>query len=79
MQTDVDFSSTPLHAIFVIHDKGLDWGLATQIITELLASDGGRMGTRRHRPFGQADGKEIPLVMTNPDLVWGTSVQCSLP
>ncbi|GFZ49435.1 hypothetical protein JCM24511_07555 [Saitozyma sp. JCM 24511] len=68
----VDFSQLPLHAIFVIHDAGLDWALATQIITELLCSDGGRMGTRRKRQFGVYDGRDLPVVLTNPDFIWGT-------
>lgn len=71
-QRDVDFSKVPLHAIFVIHDAGLDWALATQVITELLCSDGGRMGTRRKRQFGVYDGRDLPVVLTNPDFIWGT-------
>ena len=68
----VDFSSTPLHAIFVIHDNGMDWGLATQVITELLSSQGGILGTRRERPHGGTSGQDIPLVLTNPDVIWGS-------
>lgn len=68
----IDLSTTPLHAIFVIHDNGMDWGMATQIITELLGSDNGIMGTRRDRQFGRADGLDLPLVLTNPDVVWGS-------
>jgi hypothetical protein len=71
-QRGVDFSQLPLHAIFVIHDAGLDWALATQVITELLCSDGGRMGTRRKRQFGVYDGRDVPVVLTNPDFIWGT-------
>jgi hypothetical protein len=71
-QRGVDFSQLPLHAIFVIHDAGLDWALATQVITELLCSDGGRMGTRRKRQFGVYDGRDLPVVLTNPDFIWGT-------
>lgn len=55
----------------MIHDAGLDWALATQVITELLCSEGGRMGTQRDRQWGVEDGK-IPLVLTNPDFIWGT-------
>lgn len=62
----------PIHAIFVIHDAGLDWALATQVITELLNSDEGRMGTQRKREWGVPDKKEIPLILTNPDFIWGT-------
>lgn len=70
---DVDFASTPIEAIFVIHDDGLDWALATQVITEILNSEGGRLGTQRKRDWGVADGEgDIPLVLTNPDFIWGT-------
>lgn len=67
----IDFSTTPFHAIFVIHDNGMDWGLATQVITELLGSEGGVLGTKRSRGFGQ-DGGNLPLILTNPDVIWGS-------
>jgi hypothetical protein len=72
----VDFATTPIEAIFVIHDDGLDWALATQVITEILNSDGGRLGTQRKRDWGVEDGG-IPLVLTNPDFIWGTCVPLS--
>ncbi|KAI9637331.1 HAD-like domain-containing protein [Dioszegia hungarica] len=72
VRRDIDFSNIPFSAIFVIHDAGLDWALATQVITELLNSDGGRMGTQRQRKKGVPDGKEIPLILTNPDFIWPT-------
>ncbi|ORX38584.1 HAD-like domain-containing protein [Kockovaella imperatae] len=70
VKRDIDFSNVPLQAIFVIHDNGLDWALAIQVITELLTSDHGRMGTERYRDKGVSDGKEIHLVLTNPDIIW---------
>jgi hypothetical protein len=71
-QRNVDFSQIPFSAIFVIHDRGLDWGASTQVITELMESEGGRLGTKRARQFGVADGQEIPLILTNPDVIWKT-------
>lgn len=73
-QRDVDFSQIPFQAIFVIHDRGLDWGASVQIITELLESQGGRLGTKRPREFGVSDGQEIPIILTNPDVIWKTRV-----
>lgn len=70
-----DFSQIPISAIFVIHDAGLDWALAIQVITELLQSDGGRMGTRRpNAAFGKSNPDQMPIVLTNPDLIWGRQV-----
>ena len=68
VRKDIDFSKTPLEAVFVIHDNGMDWGLAAQLITELLSSDKGLLGTRKER----TSGGEVPLVFTNPDLIWGS-------
>lgn len=68
-QRDVDFAQTPIHAIFVIHDKGLDWAAATQVITELLESEGGILGSKRTRLSGQPRN-DIPLILTNPDFIW---------
>ena len=51
----------------------MDWGLATQVILELLSSDGGLLGTRRaNLQYGQTDGRDLPLILTNPDVVWGS-------
>jgi hypothetical protein len=68
-QKGIDFGSTPLHAIFVLHDTH-DWGRDTQIITELLSSRGGVMGTQRDDRTKQKEGGEIPLLFSNPDLEW---------
>lgn len=50
----------------------MDWGLAIQVITELLGSEGGVLGTRRDRQFGESDGRDLPLILTNPDVIWGS-------
>jgi hypothetical protein len=71
-QRDIDFSQIPFQAVFVIHDRGLDWGASVQVITELLDSQDGRLGTKRSRQFGVSDGKEIPIILTNPDVIWKT-------
>jgi len=69
VKRDVDFSKVPFSAVFVIHDNGMDWGLATQIITEIMASKGGLMGTRRNSMKGEE--ATVPLILTNPDVIWG--------
>jgi hypothetical protein len=66
----VDFANIAFSAVFVIHDNGMDWGLATQVITELMTSDGGRLGT--HKKRGQGKDGEVPLILTNPDVIWGS-------
>lgn len=54
----------------------MDWGLSIQIILEILSSQGGVLGTSRSRKWGEsgiAEGeKEIPLILTNPDVIWGS-------
>ena len=70
VKRDVDFSSLPFSAVFVIHDNGMDWGLATQVITEVLSSKNGALGTRRDMSSG-SEG-QIPLILTNPDVIWGS-------
>ncbi|KAK4688998.1 hypothetical protein P7C73_g1117, partial [Tremellales sp. Uapishka_1] len=65
----VDFSQTPLHAIFVLHDTR-DWGRDAMIICELLSSKGGVISTQREDRRKQKEGGEIPLLFTNPDLEW---------
>lgn len=70
VKRDIDFSQIPFSAVFVIHDNGMDWGLATQVITEVLASNGGVLGTRRD----VSSGVQVPLILTNPDVIWGSWV-----
>jgi len=70
VKRNVDFSQIGFSAVFVIHDNGMDWGLATQVITEVLTSQGGVLGTYKARQGG-ADA-EVPLILTNPDVIWGS-------
>lgn len=65
----MDFSKIPFKAVFVIHDNGMDWAFAIQVITEVLGSEGGVLGTARK---GKGDGGQIPLILTNPDVIWGS-------
>jgi hypothetical protein len=45
----------------------MDWAFAIQVITELLGSNNGILGTK-----GKAGDKQIPLILTNPDVIWGS-------
>jgi len=66
-------STLPFAAIYVIHDDGLDWALTTQLMVELLMSNGGRLGTSRTDVEGMTqDPPPIPVFFTNPDLIWST-------
>jgi hypothetical protein len=67
VKRDVDFGKVPLKAIFVIHDNGMDWAFAIQVITELVSAQGGVLGTK-----GKGEGGHIPLILTNPDVIWGS-------
>lgn len=69
MQHDIDFTTTPISAIFVIHDS-YDWGRDMTIINELMQSEGGMLGTIRKDRTVQKPGGEIPLFFSNPDLEW---------
>ncbi|PCH43585.1 HAD hydrolase [Wolfiporia cocos MD-104 SS10] len=63
----VDFSQTPITAIFVYHDP-CNWALDVQVICDVLQS-GGIIGA----PYGTAtpDGRPRPeLIFCNPDLIW---------
>ena len=77
IQQEVDFSRTPISAIFIFHDPR-NWSLDTQIICDILQS-GGIIGGPRLSPnvlasgghaVGSGDGKPIELVFCNPDLLW---------
>ncbi|KIP05781.1 hypothetical protein PHLGIDRAFT_119546 [Phlebiopsis gigantea 11061_1 CR5-6] len=59
----IDFSTTPIQAIFVFHDPR-NWALDTQVICDVLQS-GGIIGGPYRKP-------DIPieLVFCNPDLIW---------
>ena len=67
-ERDVDFSTVSFSAVFVIHDDGLDWALTTQLITELLMSENGTLGSSK----AAGELSPIPLFFTNPDLIWST-------
>lgn len=65
-----------IDAMFVFNDPR-DWALDIQIITDLLLSDGGVLGTyspkngRRDLPnAGWQEGGQPPLYFSNPDLFW---------
>ncbi|KIM78996.1 hypothetical protein PILCRDRAFT_823860 [Piloderma croceum F 1598] len=62
---EVDFSRTPISAIFIFHDPR-NWSLDTQIICDILQS-GGIIGGPHLAP---SDRKPIELVFCNPDLIW---------
>lgn len=69
-----DFSKIAFKAIFVFHDSR-DWGMDTQIMTDVLASPNGTLGTWRDMA-GESDEKEwqtpqMPIFFSNPDLLWG--------
>ncbi|WOO77237.1 putative CDP-alcohol phosphatidyltransferase class-I family protein [Vanrija pseudolonga] len=69
VRRDIDFATTPLRAIFVLHDS-YDWGRDMTIINELMQSDGGLLGTTRANRRKQPEGGEVPLWFSNPDLEW---------
>ncbi|KAF8893928.1 HAD-like domain-containing protein [Infundibulicybe gibba] len=62
---DIDFSQTPISAVFVFHDPR-NWGLDVQIICDVLRS-GGIIGGSSDVQHQQAP---VELVFCNPDLIW---------
>ncbi|KAJ7497059.1 HAD-like domain-containing protein [Mycena latifolia] len=60
----VDFSQTPISAIFVFHDPR-NWALDIQVICDVLQS-GGVIGG----PYLENQIKPVELVLCNPDLIW---------
>jgi hypothetical protein len=70
VKRNVDFGKLGFSAVFVIHDNGMDWGLAIQVLTEVLSSQDGTLGTRRHAH--EMHQGQIPLILTNPDVIWGS-------
>lgn len=76
-------TNTKIDAIFVFNDPR-DWALDIQIITDLLLSEGGMLGTYSAKNGDsslpgagwQQDGQP-PLFFSNPDLFW--SAQYHLP
>lgn len=69
LQHDIDFNTTPIEAIFVLHDSH-DWGRDLTLINELEQSEGGLLGTMRKDRHKQKEGGEVPLWFSNPDLEW---------
>ncbi|CAD6581249.1 MAG: hypothetical protein CYPHOPRED_001525 [Cyphobasidiales sp. Tagirdzhanova-0007] len=67
----VDFSQIAFQAVFVFHDSR-DWGFDTQIMTDVLASPDGTVGTWKDLD-GDAElwKKQLPVFFSNPDLLWG--------
>ncbi|KAK0195670.1 HAD-like domain-containing protein [Armillaria mellea] len=64
----VNFSNTPISAIFVFHDPR-NWALDIQIICDVIQSNGIIGG-----PYGGST-KPVELVFCNPDLIW----RCDFP
>lgn len=61
----VDFSTTPIRAIFVYHDPR-NWALDTQIICDVLQSGGIIGGAYQPSP----NDRNVELIFCNPDLLW---------
>ncbi|KAJ3787292.1 HAD-like domain-containing protein [Lentinula aff. detonsa] len=60
----VDFSRTPISAVFVCHDPR-NWGVDVQIMCDVLRSGGLLEG-----PYVDATKQTIQVVFCNPDLIW---------
>ncbi|KAJ3761825.1 HAD-like domain-containing protein [Lentinula raphanica] len=60
----IDFSRTPISAVFVFHDPR-NWGIDVQIICDVLQS-GGLLGG----PWVEPRTQDVELVFCNPDLLW---------
>ncbi|KAL7411169.1 HAD-like domain-containing protein [Mrakia frigida] len=60
------FSNVAFKAIVVLHDSR-DWGLDASVMSELIASEGGVLGTVR-----KEGEQEVEVYFCNPDLVWGS-------
>ncbi|THH18163.1 hypothetical protein EW146_g2776 [Bondarzewia mesenterica] len=68
----VDFSKTPIAAVFVFHDPR-NWALDIQIVTDVILS-GGIIGSPYILPHKRKsqyqDFKPVELIFCNPDLQW---------
>ncbi|KAF9476369.1 HAD-superfamily hydrolase [Pholiota conissans] len=62
----VDFSKTPISAIFVYHDPR-NWALDIQVICDVIQSAGIIGG--QYTPISEQE-KPVELVFCNPDLLW---------
>ncbi|KAL1920027.1 uncharacterized protein VTP21DRAFT_1173 [Calcarisporiella thermophila] len=64
----IDFTREPIEAVMMFHDSR-DWGRDLQIVTDVLVSEGGVVGTRRE----DLSKQEIPLFFSNPDIIWSNN------
>lgn len=62
-----DLSTTPISAILIMNDSP-DWGLDIQLITDVLASQGGNITTRQNPHEGIKP--VVPLYSSNADFLW---------
>ncbi|KAF8482499.1 HAD hydrolase [Russula ochroleuca] len=60
----IDFSTTPISAVFVFHDPR-NWALDIQVMIDVILSRG---IIDRSRPVG--DATSVELIFCNPDLLW---------
>ncbi|KAF8499592.1 HAD-like domain-containing protein [Russula emetica] len=60
----IDFSTTPISAVFVFHDPR-NWALDIQVMTDVILSRG---IINRSRPIDGAT--PVELIFCNPDLLW---------
>lgn len=65
---DVDFSK-PIDAILVFNDPR-DMGTDVQIVSDLLNSLNGMVGTKRKIPSSSPEVPSIPIVFSNNDFLW---------
>ncbi|KAJ7668457.1 HAD-like domain-containing protein [Mycena polygramma] len=65
---EIDFSQTPISAVFVFHDPR-NWALDVQVICDVIQSNGVIGG-----PYIPLEDQinPIELVFCNPDLIWGS-------
>lgn len=72
---DVDLSS-PIEAVLVFNDPR-DMNTDIQIVSDVLNSEGGVVGTKRRRPDENAHVPAVPLTFSNNDFLWANDY--SLP
>lgn len=65
-QTHESLTETPFDAIMIFSDPK-DWATDIQVISDLLNSDGGRLGTLRKY---KSETPSIPIYFSNDDLLW---------
>ncbi|KAK7685319.1 hypothetical protein QCA50_011682 [Cerrena zonata] len=64
----VDFSKTPIKAIFVFHDPR-NWALDIQVACDVIMSSG-IIGGPYQSPSNYGSSTGVDLVFCNPDLIW---------